>query len=365
MHFPANIIIFFPVLLPLIFARHQSGYNGRSKQNRKYNRHVRGLKLDSKAITVADLSVKISGKSGSVSISRDKMGKKKDKKSNVKITIDSLREIDLNGDIVGEKGNEKHSVQSFTNKDFTFLVEDTDIPLTAEPSDDNNSANSTTTNVFSNTKNDTASIMTKDTLVTTAQGVNISFSTNLDTGSEIDVYTYFVSKEGEVGTVTEKWAVRPGDMKFNIGLKNWVWCDPCPDGTGQFVELDIEIKGEKSKPQPKAKKTDKTKPDAKEPKKDKGLEKTWDLGSGATLDLSDLVMVDGNWTNMPEGYPKLVTKGDKQMYTFRFPKFNDYAFYDPIVSFDPNAYDDASLASSVGLTVAAAFMTGILTFFMF
>mmetsp|Transcript_42436 Transcript_42436/g.51715 ORF Transcript_42436/g.51715 Transcript_42436/m.51715 type:complete len:366 (+) Transcript_42436:100-1197(+) len=364
MHFSANIIIF-PVILPVIFARHQSGYTGSSKQNRKYNRkHVRGLKLDSKAITVADLSVKISGKSGSVSISRDKMGKKKDKKSNVKITIDSLREIALNGDIVGEKGNEKHSVQSFTNKDFTFLVEDTDITLT-EPRDDNNSDNSTTTNVFSNTKNDTASGITKDALVTTAQGVNISFSTSLDTGSEMDVYTYFFSKAGEVGTVTEKWAVQPGDMKFNIGLKNWVWCDPCPDGTGAFVELDIEIKGEKNKPQPKPKKNETTKPDPKEPKKGKGLEKTWDLGSGATLDLSDLVMVDGNWTNMPEGYPKLVMKGDKQMYTFRFPRFNDHAFYDPIVKFDPNAYDDASLASSVGLTFGAAFMTGSLTFLMF
>ena len=36
---------------------------------------------------------------------------------------------------------------------------------------------------------------------------------------------------------------------------------------------------------------------------------------------------------MPEGYPKFELKGSKQSYTFRFPKFTDTAFYDPIVGF--------------------------------
>ena len=77
---------------------------------------------------------------------------------------------------------------------------------------------------------------------------------------------------------------------------------------------------------------------------DKKTNKIKDLGDGAILELSDQILVDGNWTTMPDGYPSYEQKGGKQIYTFRFPKFTDTAFYDPIVGFDSSV--EGSYASS-------------------
>ena len=96
----------------------------------------------------------------------------------------------------------------------------------------------------------------------------------------------------------------------------------------------------------------------------KGVEKEWDLGQGATLDLSELVMVDGNLTSMPVGYPKLEVKGSKQLYTFRFPRFKESVLYESVVSFNPDAFDDSS-ARSYGLVGSAAYVTGMIICILF
>lgn len=36
---------------------------------------------------------------------------------------------------------------------------------------------------------------------------------------------------------------------------------------------------------------------------------------------------------MPDGYPMKSTIGTKEIFTFRFPKFNNSVFYDPVVAF--------------------------------
>lgn len=311
---------------------------GSQKTNVKRNSRTNTRKLSSKGVAVADLSVTISEKSGAIEVGRAKMGKKKDKETKVKISIEALREVDIDGVIVGEKESEKHSIESFTEKDFTFGIEDTIIALTPSADDATNG--------------------TSSDFIATADGKKISFSTTLDTGSALDIHTYFFSGEGEVGTMTEKWAVQPGDMKFNIGLKDWVWCDPCEEGTGAFVEVDVEIKGS-APPVGKGKKGMGPKGE-----KGKGVEKEWDLGQGATLDLSELVMVDGNLTSMPVGYPKLEVKGSKQLYTFRFPRFKESVLYDPVVSFNPDAFDDSS-ARSYGLVGGAAYVTGMIIWLLF
>lgn len=44
------------------------------------------------------------------------------------------------------------------------------------------------------------------------------------------------------------------------------------------------------------------------------------------------MQVDGNWTEMAEGFPKLEIKGSKKLIVFRFPKFSQKVFYDPTIT---------------------------------
>lgn len=123
-----------------------------------------------------------------------------------------------------------------------------------------------------------------------------------------------------MGTDLETWAVRNGDVKFNLALSNWHWCGEgaeCGKGqtsqVGAFIDVVISVKGSA---------------EAKVGSDGKSVE----LGGGATIELSDRVFVDGEWTTMPAGYPMVSTQGSSTMFTFRFPKFSESALYDPVVS---------------------------------
>merc|ERR1719199_1075060 len=67
---------------------------------------------------------------------------------------------------------------------------------------------------------------------------------------------------------------------------------------------------------------------------------------------------------MPEGYPKFELKGSKQSYTFRFPKFTDTAFYDPIVGFSSTEADaeEAEKKDSDNSDGASLSLSGMLLF---
>ncbi len=225
--------------------------------------------------------------------------------------------MDSAGDVVGQKGSTKHSINTFARQDFVFGADQIDIPI-----------------VIENTSNFTNSTNTTSTDVAT--GAKITFDTSLDTGSKLAVELILFSGAGEVGTATEKWSVQPGDMKFNFNMTEWAWCDPCNDGTGAYVDFDIEIKGSDDSPEEK-----------------EGRNNTFALGSGATLDLSNQILMDGNWTAMPAGYPKVETKGGKIIYTFRIPKFDVDAMYDPIVSFDADF--DSSAGRTIVVTISILF----------
>ena len=126
-----------------------------------------------------------------------------------------------------------------------------------------------------------------------------------------------------------------------------MFCDPCKDDTtGAFVDLQIQMEEEGSSRhmsmhekkwariednEAKAGKGQKgangNKEEGKDGKRHSNEERAWDLEEGETLDLTSRVRIDGNWTNMPEGFPKFVNEGGKQYYTLRFPKFTDNAWY--------------------------------------
>lgn len=147
-----------------------------------------------------------------------------------------------------------------------------------------------------------------------AKATKISFGTDLYTPGtkakfgRLDIDTYVFEGAATVSTDTESWSVTKGNMKWAIRLSDWTW------GTaGQMVDVGVQIQGKGSATA-----------------KGSSAGKDFDLGGGMTMKLSSRTYNDGaTWASMPSGFPSLSSKGGKQLFTFRFPKFSKESSYDP------------------------------------
>ena len=211
-------------------------------------------------------SIKVLGQSGKATITRSE---------SITFQVDYLNELDSTGKIVGKTGATKHSINTFATQDFQF------------------------TNLIS----------------TSYQNKSVDqfdFLSPIYSIGKLKVVVMIMKQDTSVGTANETWTVSPGDVKFNIELYDWTFCNPCSDGTASYLELGLEIKGSKSV--------------------SKG-NKTIDIGGG-TLELSKRVNIDGSEIDTIDGYPQLITKGSKQLFVFRFPTFSDKLIYDPVINMD-------------------------------
>lgn len=237
-------------------------------------------------------SIKVLGQSGKVTITNGE---------SITMEFDSIQEVDENGNVVGKTGGlaNKHSINSFATQDFEFSQVKTEL------------YNNVSTDLF-------------------------SFDTPINNIGRMSVKTFIIREENTISTVNESWNVSAGDLKWNILLSDWTWCDPCADGTGKYIDLDIVIKGEK------------------EATSDGN--KTFQVGN-SQLDLSSEVIIDGSNFAMPDGYPKFMTKGSKQVFSFRFPKFVNNIEYDPLFRYgvSSNATDD-TLRLIIALMVLLSFL---------
>jgi len=226
----------------------------------------------------------------------------------ITMEFDSIQEVDENGNIVGKTGplSQKHSINSFATQNFEFSE------VTTEQ------YNNVSTDVF-------------------------SFNTHINDIGRMSVKTYIIREENTVSTTNESWSVSAGDLKWNILLSDWTWCTPCADGIGKYIDLDIVIKGDK------------------EATSDGN--KTFQVGN-SQLDLSSEVIVDGTNVAMPDGYPKFTTKGSKQIFSFRFPKFSDNIEYDPLFRYGISGDStDTDLGLIIGLSSAAVVILGVILYF--
>lgn len=211
----------------------------------------------------AGTRINVLGQSGKVRITRvDKV---------ITMQVDYLHEVDASGNTVGQTGSSKHSVNSFATQAFTFT------PL-------------------------------KELSYQNVSMQEFTFATDVHSIGKLKIVTMMVEEASSVATETETWSVARGDIKWNIELSDWAFCDPCSDGTAAYIDIGIEIKSTKSE------------------KKNN----TIDLGD-ATLQLSNRVQVDGTEQNMPSGYPKIVSQGSKELFIFRFPTFSQKVVYDPLL----------------------------------
>lgn len=235
--------------------------------------------------TARRVSIKVHGQSGKFSIFDADADSPSCDPNTITVTMDALRELDADGNAVGTSGSIKHSINTFAPQEFEISPPE-------------------------------------DVEIGSASAAKISFSTPFKglEESRLTIDTYSITRPGDVGTDLETWAVRNGDVKFNLALSNWHWCGywaECSNGqmsqVGAFIDVVISVKGSQ---------------EAKASSDGKFVE----LGGGASIELSDRVFVDGEWTAMPEGYPMVSIQGTSTMFTFRFPKFSASALYDPVVS---------------------------------
>lgn len=112
-----------------------------------------------------------------------------------------------------------------------------------------------------------------------------------------------------------------GDTKFDISMTGWPFCLKNGVGInrclsdGEYVDIELTVNGRAGAYASATKVS--------------GKVTDLDLGGGINLNLIDDINVDGTWTKMPDGFPKLVQTGADTRVVFRFPKFNQRVFYDP------------------------------------
>mmetsp|Transcript_19924 Transcript_19924/g.46358 ORF Transcript_19924/g.46358 Transcript_19924/m.46358 type:complete len:317 (+) Transcript_19924:118-1068(+) len=267
----------------------------------------------------ADTQVEVQGQSGRFTVYSAAAGRE----AGVAVLMDALRELDAEGNAVGTSGNVKHSIQTFAPQDFTI-----------SPSE--------------------------AVMLGSVSATKISFESPISTIGKIRVITYLMNEDGEIGQGNETFTVKCGDMKWNIELYEWTWCG-CTQGqtaqVGEFIELDVTVRG------------------AGNASKSSQNDNLIELGSGASLLLSNEVIVDGAVTTMPA--VRTALQGSSTVITFKFPKFTTSALYDPVISLSGGSGATATTtaftsgdqvsvgAASGGANLASAIMLGWLAFLSF
>jgi len=269
--------------------------------------------------------VDVLGQSGKMSIFDAGLGKSDP--NLVTVFIDFLYEIASDGTTkVGLAGNPKHSIETFANQDFEVF------PLEAGAS------------------------------IGSASAQKLSFQSSVNGIGNIKVDTYIAESAGTVTANTESWDVQPSDVKFNIELSNWQFCDPCQDGSSEFIDVGIVVKGKDGTPEA-----------VQSSEGENGM--VYRLGGGVPMYLSTQVRVggdtdpsvdqndnvtdtsgNGGWQKMASEYPKTELNEDGQtVFVFRFPKFpsSSSVMYDPIIGYsfaELVAADDDGASSGSGST---------------
>lgn len=260
-------------------------------------------------LSAAQITTKILGRSGKMTIGR---GSNPDTDADkVQVTFDEVMEIDSSGTAVGTSGAKRHSFNTFASLPFTFSA-------------------------------------LQDTSFGGIAAKRLDFTADITSVSaKLTVQVYIFTNRGVISIDGENSTVTAGTVKFNIQIEGWQFCGnsgvTCSKGAnneiGDGIEFVITIKGKGTQ----QRKTTGKRTDGEE----------FELGGGSSVLLSRKISVDGgNYTDMATGYPKLETRGSKQMFVFRFPKFTSSVLYDPqIVLANPDTSGSNVATSSLSILI--------------
>lgn len=270
---------------------------------------------------VGKVKVKALGKSGKILLSH------KDKSSNdpIVIEMDSMQEYDSAGNVVGATGRRKHSFKSFATQSFTFS------PL-------------------------------KDAKYNNLSCKSFDFNAHMagpNATLKVSVYLFKESGEMDIGK-NETDSIKLGSLKWSIEINNWEFCGTngsnCKksgkDEVGDHLDFQIVVKS-KGKPKEGSRPSPSPQPKGKQARK---RLRRFDMGDKAEMSLSEEVEVDGQWTKMAAGFPKFMVKGNKNIFVFRFPKFNSRVFYDPTLEMGDSETGSATVTSPLSAFWYASIM---------
>ena len=230
------------------------------------------------------------------------------RRTNVTVAVDSLYEVDANGNPVGTSGASKHSIQTFANQEFQF-GQSFEAPYDITVGGDGTGPN--------------ASILPFTSTVSDDIGT-------------IRVETFIFKEHGTVttdGSEEETMSVTTGDFKWNIELSDWSFCGvdvECKQGqtaqVGAGIEVKMEMKGNGN---------------AMEINDGRKVE----LGGGLEDFVSKMLYCDNEWFPMEAGYPLFTVQGSKQLWTLRFPRFISTCTYDPLLNTGAVLAEEAATSS--------------------
>lgn len=246
------------------------------------------------------ISVQILGQSGKFTLYKTSLGKGQDPDA-VTMELDSIREVLDNGETACGTGNGKHLFNQFASQAFTFE--------TGENKAVGNDG---------------------------AQATTVRFHSALESGgSTIGTIGFEVaafSAGGAVGPAGAGWMAREGDMKWNIDVEGWKFCETVDPGSA--LEVVVKVKGKNAGSEAGADK------------------ESVDLGGGVSIGLTNKYShyTAGAWTamEMPSGYPQVDAQNK---FIFRFPVFaaDEKIAYDPFMSTGVNS---GALGHSLSLLIA-------------
>ncbi len=224
------------------------------------------------------------------------------------VAVDSLYEVDADGNPVGTSGASKHSIQTFANQEFQF-GQSFEAPYDITVGGDGTGPN--------------ASILPFTSTVSDDIGT-------------IRVETFIFKEPGTVttdGSEEETMQVTTGDFKWNIELLDWSFCGvdvECKQGqteqVGAGIEVTMEMKGDGN---------------AMETNDGRKVE----LGGGIEMLVSKMLYCDNEWIPMQAGFPLFTVQGSKQLWTLRFPRFNSTCTYDPLLNTGAVLAEEAATSS--------------------
>lgn len=237
--------------------------------------------------SAGDVSVKILGRSGKFTLTRGN--------SSLTFEFDYLKEMDKDGNAVGTSGQDKHSFNTFASQDFAFKP-----------------------------KNDAATFGGLD-------AVNLKFEATLMDSAKLTIDMYIFKEDGNVTVGNTTYAVRKGNLKFNVEMVGWSFCG-CQQGqttqTGEFIEMGITVKSPGV-----AKKAS----GQQDPNVVKFI-----LGENEAMTLTNEVEVDGVMQHMDAGYPTVEVVGAKQTLKIQLPKMTNKVVYDPTIDMALEEEDDGN-----------------------
>jgi hypothetical protein len=236
-----------------------------------------------------DISINVKRKSGKIIINKQIDGDNTSFKNNITLEFLSLKELDNNETEVGLKDAQiKHSLDSFQNLEF-FVSFVSNI-------------------IYQNL---------------TALSFDLQVSKIQDLSTKLSMRFIIFNQSGVINNNNESYIINPGTIKIAFDMEDWKFCSKdglCPGVNccindnikeeGKFLEFAIRIKGEEN-----AKNRN---------------NKSYNLGN-FEMNLFENIQSDGNWTNMPFGFPRYKNNSDE--YTFRFPVFNQKLSYETVFTF--------------------------------